>query len=1071
MYLTCYTILSLGAWLLSHHFTKCDVYYITPSTSSSCPTQSCFTLNEFAANVQSLTITTSVVFLPGNHSLTSHLTIRNETNFLMISNTNNLWIICNEHANFRFISTSFVQIKNLAFLGCGENEAENLTNLVIEDSIFHGIQESGTAFLISRTNAKITKSQFVHNRNGAINFQGVRAGGALFIHHSNVWISQNVFTRNDAKLGGAIFVKSKSNVTIRNTVFTNNEAESILAVIGYSNISLHISNFSCSSTNHSTGVIQIVKSIIEMKQCIFRYLRGTIIDAFQSNITEIHSVYIDNKLILAKLGFDNKKIDLYRFKKQPNTEVGLYYYFAMIRLVESTITIAHSTYNHSVTIGVLFFAVRCTIFLSNSRFYDNYADYSLLHMQDDILTLNSTMITHNNASNKAVIFFDESTVKGHQKLDISHNKGRVSVVHLVRSTANFTDGILFSNNLGSLLVINSIVTFSGINIFEKCILVNFNNYTWELEEGGAITALQSDIILQGTTSFIENYSQYVGGAIHATGSKLHMYGEVVIDNNTAGVSGGGMYLYQSQVDCYNDCTISHNTATEKGGGIHAIASVIIIKDEVQEDARRSYLSFTENNAKLGGALNLEMNSKLYGLEAFFFQFRVIFDSNTAEYGGAVYVSDGTNSGSCINSSVTIHSTQTECFLQRLYNDEDGPAGWRRPFQFFQNAATSAGSAIYGGLLDRCTIHPLAITVSERNDHNLLFDAISYFKRLTNIQDLIDVRSDPVRVCHCVSMHPNCSYKYVFLPVYVMKGVTFNLTLAAVDQVNHTVHATIHSSLSSLEGGFGEGQQSQNISDTCSSLMFNVYSPHDSEELLLYAEGPCKNTGISQIRVQIQFANCTCPIGFWPSEKEVTKCECVCDPKIQDYIKNCSSTTESLQREGNFWINYIHTTINNSLDQEGYLVYPNCPYDYCLPASPSVSINLNVYKGADVQCAFNRSGLLCGRCKSGFSLSLGSSSCIKCPKTWLAHLIGILIGALIAGIVLVAIIFTLNMTVAIGTLNGIIFYANIVAANKNIFLPSSNHEYFFTVFISWLNLEIGIDTCFVKGMDAYDKAWF
>ena len=71
----------------------------------------------------------------------------------------------------------------------------------------------------------------------------------------------------------------------------------------------------------------------------------------------------------------------------------------------------------------------------------------------------------------------------------------------------------------------------------------------------------------------------------------------------------------------------------------------------------------------------------------------------------------------------------------------------------------------------------------------------------------------------------------------------------------------------------------------------------------------------------------------------------------------------------------------------------------------------------------------------------------------------MIANLIAGIAVVIFMLTLNLTVAVGTLNEILFYANIVAANADIyfirFLSSNN---IVTVFISWLNLDIGFDVC-------------
>ena len=80
----------------------------------------------------------------------------------------------------------------------------------------------------------------------------------------------------------------------------------------------------------------------------------------------------------------------------------------------------------------------------------------------------------------------------------------------------------------------------------------------------------------------------------------------------------------------------------------------------------------------------------------------------------------------------------------------------------------------------------------------------------------------------------------------------------------------------------------------------------------------------------------------------------------------------------------------------------------------------------------------------------------------------------AGLALVAFLTLLNLTVSEGTINGIIFYANIVQAIKTAYLPTSNSSNGFVLllnmFISWLNLDLGIPTCFYNGMDAYGKTW-
>ena len=120
---------------------------------------------------------------------------------------------------------------------------------------------------------------------------------------------------------------------------------------------------------------------------------------------------------------------------------------------------------------------------------------------------------------------------------------------------------------------------------------------------------------------------------------------------------------------------------------------------------------------------------------------------------------------------------------------------------------------------------------------------------------------------------------------------------------------------------------------------------------------------------------------------------------------------------------------------------------------------------DAQCKYSRSGLLCGKCQKGFSLVFGSSKCWKCSNSYLS----LLIAFALAGIVLVVFLLVLKLTVAVGTINGLIFYANIVSVNRAQLFPSGETN-ILTVFIAWVNLDLGIETCFFDGMDAYSKGW-
>ena len=119
----------------------------------------------------------------------------------------------------------------------------------------------------------------------------------------------------------------------------------------------------------------------------------------------------------------------------------------------------------------------------------------------------------------------------------------------------------------------------------------------------------------------------------------------------------------------------------------------------------------------------------------------------------------------------------------------------------------------------------------------------------------------------------------------------------------------------------------------------------------------------------------------------------------------------------------------------------------------------------MQCAFNHSILLCGSCGTNLSYIFGDSTCQNCSNISLL----LLLAFAVAGIFLVVFISILRLTVATGMINSIILYGNIVQANKMTFFSTTNNV--FTVFIAWMNFDLGISTCFYDGMDAYVQTWF
>ena len=301
--------------------------------------------------------------------------------------------------------------------------------------------------------------------------------------------------------------------------------------------------------------------------------------------------------------------------------------------------------------------------------------------------------------------------------------------------------------------------------------------------------------------------------------------------------------------------------------------------------------------------------------------------------------------------------------------------------------------------------------------------------------------------------------YSYPNVSIKKGEVFTVSIVAVDHDGYAVNSTIISSFSS-ESGKGhlkDSQVVQQVGNQCTELEYNVYSLDNSAQIHinLYTDTPCGNR-VSTKTLNLNFLPCICPVGFQVSQSE-NDCICECDQRLKQHqITTCSAENETILVETNTWIGFGDYTLN-----ETELIIQDCPFDYCV--QEPVHVNLS---SIDEQCAYNRTGILCGMCQEDLSLVFGSSRCRECSNNY----ISLLIPFALAGIALVAFILLLNMTVAAGTIHGLIFYANILKANYSLFLPPSTSN-FLTVFISWLNLDTGIETCFYNGMDSYGKFLF
>ena len=1032
-------------------------YYATPMPTIPCPADGspCLTLSQYARKSSSyFSPNTTLILLPGVHHLVSDFTLKFIVNLTFTSLENELdhgnvdtqvAVSCSQPWRLKLEYIINVNISNLVFTGCVFNN----TNITQSDSVqfLHFEKRQASAFEIS--GGAIIFNNCFHVYISECTWSGNVAsyGGAVYAHHSEITFVNNRFTGNRVTIygGGAVCIVN-SNVTIVDSTFDGNSAEGEgyggALYVSYSNARIHNTLFFNNAESFKGGGAMIARySSLLVDNCTFdtNYATiGGVLHAYNSSVVITISTFLNNHAF---------------------TRGG-----AISMTTSSFVTIRDSNFsNNSAGIGgALASRMQSTYKINNSNFTSNRADHGGVLFA----VSQSTVVTHNShcVNNTARLYggvlalYSMSLISN--DLSIDSNTGlEFGVVYAINSTLVFNGSTTFVNNNGSLFAISTKVTFSGDITFIGNSAKPFQIVQSYLE-GGAITGFQSEIsFTDAQAHFTHNTAEY-GGAILAIESKMNIDGDILIGYNVASLSGGGIHAYQSELYFRGRTVITDNTAVLSGGGIQAISASTKLAE--------GSLFFVNNSARRGGAISLQLNAKLYVIKDSSectsddctntnpaTWMRMEFIRNLAEYGGAVFVADDTNSGTC---DVTLG----ECFFQvlALHSNINPDLNLRNTY-FTNNTASIAGGTIYGGLLDRCSVSSFTELFNvyiNLNPSN--YDALSNIISVTSIQIKeikSEISSQPVRVCFCRDNQPDCSYQPATM--FVRKGESFTVSLVAVDQVNNTIPSSIIHTMLSPEAGLGEGQSVQvtnNITAAgkCSELTYNIFSPNDFERLALFAEGPCKDIGESTSPIDVHFI--PCPIGFEESESN-----CQCDPILVPYITNCSVSRKSVLREGELWISFANTT-----DHEGIVVYPYCPFDYCYPLTDDhIWINLNTPTGPDAQCAFNRMGKLCGSCEDGLSLSLGSSRCMPCSNNWLA----LLIVFAIAGVALVAFLLVCNLTVAVGTINGLIFYANVIIANRAIFIPSSDRN-ILSVFISWLNLDFGFETCFITEMNANIKVW-
>lgn len=894
----------------------------------------------------------------------------------------------------------------------------------------------------------IRRCSFYHNT--------AQYGGSIFFENTEVYTEDVYFTNSSAKQnGGGIYLKSGT-YTSKNTTYTNNTAElggSIFVQQGslkmYSaNFShskansggtmfMKIGNFRCSSCifMHNSalygGVVYMEKnhSILHIKKSkliknsasaggVFHVKHGTICIS-GSKLSDNNAHHI------GAIGYMEQGIfhaSHCTFRKQKARKFG-----GVLYIVSAIITIYFSVFqcNHAIQGGVVYSPYgSANITISNSRHYANSASQygAITYMsRGHVKILNSTFI-NNYAKYGGVALIEKGTLSDELSLykrnNASQNGG---VFHLIESTA-FVLFSSFEYNTAMFGAINYVENTNS-NVSLKACIFNRNRAS---VSGGVIFALNIHMLhITNGSHFLFNSANHQGGAVaFVSGNDLSLSTLTIQDSifvSNSAFNGGAVYSESVAINIHR-CEFSNNAADHSGGAL-------MVSKQSRLEAHEEIV-FTNNSGTVsGGAIFLSSSRLIIAGEGT----KLYFYRNSADNGtgGAIFFRDHSYTFVCYSSD----KSEQSCILNFL------PKKDILSNQIYSDGNRAMlGSFLYGGLFYRCSYK-----INGFDHHSL-----SLLKNITHSSESMDklsISSDPVKACHCVAMIPDCSYQHPTISVW--RGETFSISLAALDQNGNMVDSNAISGLDDYSiGEINPNEYNQVVHKHCTDLSFHISSASIQERIHIFANGPCKDADRDLIVTVDISLKPGCPIGFQGEG------QCGCDNRLSDIITNICYIDNQTMRISDFkyWFNFINKS----------LVYSYCPFDYCLRGEVLVPAG-----NSDSQCSSKRSGVLCGSCSKNFSRLLGAGNCDSCVHTkaylWLILLF------IVAGILLIFTLLICRLTVSIGTINGLIFYANVVSINRADYFGTHNYSPF-TVFIDWLNLDFGIQTCFYDGLNTYEWVW-
>ena len=1098
-------------------------YYVRPVSDTSCPGEPCLTWAEYVSHSdQYFNSNTTFWFMPGTHHMDMPLKASNVSNVALIgfrdkpevlgsisckcvnkpcgcagfmfSNATNitfnmlsLSIQLHRNSTYRLIDTGGLLFLNISFL--------HITNFSVRVKAVYNktLQFSPSVMNISSSihvelmyvNASSTNGRgiyFLNTKHGSIADLIVdsRMHGifllecfAISVKHSlfkggmgitmdktiNSCVTDTVFMNTSQC---AIYLHRATDITVSNTTIASSQTNGIYidevtnAIL--CNVSIH---WSTEDGMH----VELSNNIIIVDLVVYSGKNG--ISLYNSRAINISHLCVRGEKGIYTNNIRNSSFSNMHILNSSKTAIQLHR--------ATDITVSNTTVASSQTNGIIINkaknAILCNISVHWSIYYGIYVENSnnisivdfIVHSRDHgifLLRSSAITITHAKITGNVGIGMKNtrnSNIMNTAVMPARNRKVAIQVnqaINITISNTNITSphcsGVhTEASSTSSPLIYNGQSNDTKTELQYYCNVTAANSYS-PIQVYRCENLTLSFIQFTGYGSY-ERLNIFISSSINITLHDCHF------TNFSSPWSAAEVITQPAIIDMNNNSGVTFRNSSFEGNTISCLKLVNTNFTVI------GTLTFENNRVYRGAALIFIDKSSLTISDESTLVFK---NNNAATTGGAIYV---VSSYSYVRSADGSLS-QSYCFLKV----EDKSRTARLIFK--NNTASQGGNVLYGGSLGG------ACTGNSSNTNGRCNSCLQVFRKISEIspKTLSSITSDPSRACFCINGSLDCFL--LFHPNFSRySGQKITISTVVVGQNFGTVAGSVYAHFlpekekdSSVT--LGKKEKSQEVQQhSCNNLTYTILShsqttkkvvliitavnKHETQLILpetmdkaikdydKYENGSIFPQYLLNFPIYINITVLLCPPGFSSTPK---RRHCHCNEQLQKLPGiSCDIQTQTISRAGQMWVGSVTDIIITS---------SQCPLPYCKKEKVNVSLSQ-----PDSQCRYNRSGILCGGCQSGLSLALGSNQCLECSNTYLT----LLVPFALAGVVLVFFIKFLDLTISQGFINGFIFYANIVKANEHLLVPDGPINPL-TLFISWLNLDLGIETCFFDGLNAFTK---